>query len=144
MPIDKIIGRLYPFFGAVLMIMAVGITVMLFVKDGGNFYPSAEWANQHPKGLPLWPLMFITIACGALSGFHATQSPLMSRCLPNERYGKPVFYGGMIAEGLIVFVWATVGMTFYHTPADLQAALASGGPGAVGRRCRAGRCGRSS
>jgi carbon starvation protein CstA len=131
MPIDKIIGRLYPFFGAVLMIMAVGITVMLFVKDGGNFYPSAEWANQHPKGLPLWPLMFITIACGALSGFHATQSPLMSRCLPNERYGKPVFYGGMIAEGLIALVWATVGMTFYHTPADLQAALASGGPGAV-------------
>lgn len=130
MPIDKIIGRLYPIFGAILVIMAVGITVMLFVK-GYDFFPSAQWTNQHPKGLPMWPLMFITIACGAISGFHATQSPLMSRCLANERLGKPVFYGSMIAEGLIALVWATVGMTFYTAPAELNAAIAAGGPGKV-------------
>lgn len=130
MPIDKIIGRLYPVFGAILIIMAVGITVMLFAK-GYEFYPAAQWVNQHPKGLPLWPLMFITIACGACSGFHATQSPLMARCLPNERLGRPVFYGSMIAEGLIALVWATVGMTFYQTPAELNAVLGAGGPGKV-------------
>ena len=130
MPIDKIIGRLYPLFGAVLLIMATGITFMLFAK-GYDFYPAAQWVNQHPKGLPLWPLMFITIACGALSGFHATQSPLMARCIGNERYGKPVFYGSMVAEGLIGLIWATVGMTFYQTPEALQAALAAGGPANV-------------
>lgn len=130
MPIDKIIGRLYPVFGAILVIMAVGITVMLFVK-GYEFFPAAQWANQHPGKLPMWPLMFITIACGAVSGFHATQSPLMARCLANERLGKPVFYGSMIAEGLIALVWATVGMTFYHTPELLNAALKAGGPGNV-------------
>lgn len=130
MPIDKIIGRLYPIFGAVLMIMAFGITIMLFAK-GYEFYPAAQWVNQHPKGLPLWPLMFITIACGALSGFHSTQSPIMSRCISNERLGKPVFYGSMIAEGFIGLVWATVGMTFYQAPAELGAALAAGGPGKV-------------
>lgn len=132
MPIDKIIGALYPVFGAILIIMAVGITVMLFVS-GTEFYPAAQWVNQHPKGLPLWPLMFITIACGACSGFHATQSPLMARCLPNEKLGRPVFYGSMIAEGLIALVWATVGMSFYQTPEALNAALAAGGPGAVVR-----------
>lgn len=130
MPIDKIIGRLYPIFGAILIIMAVGMTSMLFI-DGYEFYPAAQWVNQHPKGLPLWPLMFITIACGACSGFHATQSPLMARCLPNEKLGRPVFYGSMIAEGLIALVWATVGMTFYQTPEALNAALAAGGPGNV-------------
>ncbi len=130
LPIDKIIGRFYPLFGAVLIIMAVGITTMLFV-DGYDFFPAAEWSNQHPKDLPLWPLMFITIACGAISGFHATQSPLMSRCLENEKLGKPVFYGSMIAEGFIGLVWATVGMTFYQTPELLQEAIAAGGPGKV-------------
>lgn len=130
MPIDKIIGRLYPIFGAVLIIMAVGITVMLFV-EGYEFFPAAQWVNQHPKGLPLWPLMFITIACGAVSGFHATQSPLMSRCLSNEKQGRPIFYGSMIAEGLIGLVWATVGMTFYQTPELLNAAIAAGSPSKV-------------
>ncbi len=130
LPIDKIIGRLYPLFGAVLIIMAVGVTTMLFL-DGYDFYPAAEWTNQHPKDLPLWPLMFITIACGAISGFHATQSPLMARCLENEKLGKPVFYGSMIAEGFIGLVWATVGMTFYQTPELLQEALGAGGPGKV-------------
>lgn len=126
-PIDKIIGRIYPVFGALLLIMAVGITLMLFVDDSGKFYHWAEWGvNQHPKHLPLWPLMFITIACGALSGFHATQSPLMARCVDNEREGRSVFYGAMIAEGFIGLVWATVGMTFYQDPAALSASIDAG------------------
>ena len=130
MPIDKIIGRFYPIFGAILIFMAVGITVMMFVS-GTEFYNSAQWANQNPKGLPIFPLVFITIACGALSGFHATQSPLMARCMANEKLGKPVFYGSMVAEGFIGLVWATVGMSFYHGPEALAAALAAGGPGNV-------------
>lgn len=131
MPIDKIIGRLYPLFGAVLLIMAFGMTIMMFASPDVVFYNSAQWTNQHPKGLPLFPLVFITIACGALSGFHSTQSPLMARCLSSEKYGKSVFYGGMIAEGFIGLVWATVGMSFYHGPEALQQALASGGPATV-------------
>lgn len=130
MPIDTIIGRFYPIFGAILIFMAVGMTVMLFVS-GTEFYNSAHWANQHPKELPIFPLVFITVACGALSGFHATQSPLMARCVANEKLGKPVFYGSMIAEGFIGLVWATVGMSFYQGPDALQAALAAGGPGNV-------------
>lgn len=130
LPIDKIIGRLYPIFGAVLLIMAVGMTTMLFIK-GYDFYPAAEMANQHPKGLPIFPLIFVTIACGALSGFHATQSPLMSRCLTKESLGHPVFYGAMIGEGLIALIWATVAMTFYPTPDALQTALGAGGPANV-------------
>lgn len=130
MPIDKIIGNFYPVFGAILIIMAVGITTMMFI-GGTEFYNSAHWANQHPKGLPIFPLVFITIACGALSGFHATQSPLMARCMANEKLGKPIFYGSMVAEGFIGLVWATVGMSFYHGPEALQAAIAAGGPGNV-------------
>lgn len=130
MPIDKIIGRIYPIFGAILAIMAVGMTVMLFAK-GYNFYPAAEMTNQHPKALPTWPLVFITIACGAISGFHATQSPIMSRCIGRENMGKFIFYGGMIAEGIIALIWATVAMTFYETPQLLNDALAAGGPGKV-------------
>lgn len=122
-PIDKLIGRIYPVFGALLLIMAAGITIMLFVTMPEQFYSWAEWGvNQHPKDLPLWPLMFITIACGALSGFHATQSPLMARCVDNEKEGRFVFYGAMVCEGFIGLVWATVGMTFYP---DAQALLAS-------------------
>lgn len=130
LPIDKIIGRFYPIFGAVLIIMAVGMTLGMFAS-GNEFYSWLEWRNPNPDGLPVYPLVFITIACGALSGFHATQSPLMSRCLSNERQGRAVFYGGMVAEGLIGLVWATVGMTFYQSPELLNAALKAGGPGNV-------------
>ena len=127
LPIDKIIGRLYPLFGAVLIIMAVGMTVTMFTS-GCEFYNWAAFPNTHPQQLPIFPLVFITIACGALSGFHATQSPLMSRCLGNEKQGKAVFYGGMVAEGFIGLVWATVGMTFYTSP---EALAAAGGPANV-------------
>lgn len=130
LPIDTIIGRLYPLFGAVLIFMAVGVTVMMFIS-GTEFYNSVEWTNQHPQELPIFPLVFITVACGALSGFHATQSPLMARCLANEKLGRPVFYGGMVAEGFIGLVWATVGMSFYHGSPELAAALKAGGPGSV-------------
>lgn len=131
LPVDKIIGRLYPLFALALLIMAGGLSVMLIV-DGYTFFPNGVGlANVHPTGLPLWPLMFITIACGAISGFHATQSPLMARCIPDEKCGRPVFYGAMIGEGIIALVWATLGMTFYQTPEALQAVLAQGGPAAV-------------
>lgn len=130
LPIDKIIGRIYPLFGAVLLFMAFGLTAALWFK-GYPIYPELTLANLHPKELPLWPLMFITIACGALSGFHATQSPLMARCMGNERYGRPVFYGAMIGEGIVALIWATLGMSFYNGSTALNAALASGGPATV-------------
>jgi carbon starvation protein CstA len=130
LPIDKIIGRVYPLFGAVLIFMAVGLTAALIYK-GYGFYPELTLSNLHPGGLPLWPLMFITIACGAVSGFHATQSPMMARCMSNEKYGRPVFYGAMIGEGVIALVWATLGMSFYHGSSALNAALGQGGPSYV-------------
>lgn len=110
-PIDKIIGKIYPVFAAALLFMALGILIMLFVKwpalpevwDGlGNTYESN----------PIFPMMFISIACGAISGFHATQSPLMARCIKNEKYGRPVFYGAMVAEGIVALIWAAAA-TYY-------------------------------
>ncbi|MDR2455235.1 MAG: carbon starvation protein A [Deltaproteobacteria bacterium] len=132
MPIDVIIARLYPIFAIVLLIMAFGVAGGLIIK-GYNIYGWTRpegvsvFANVHPKGLPLWPLMFITIACGALSGFHATQSPLMARCIASEKNGRMVFYGAMVAEGAIGLVWATAGLSFYESPEALQAALANPG-----------------
>jgi carbon starvation protein CstA len=131
LPIDVIIGRLYPIFALVLIIMAMGISVGLMVK-GYTFYnwegirTEGIFANLHPAGLPMWPLMFITIACGALSGFHATQSPLMSRCLISERDGRFVFYGAMIAESVIALIWATAAMTYFGSPVELDAMIKAG------------------
>lgn len=131
-PIDKLIGRIYPFFGALLIFMAVGVMLAMFIKMPENFYSWADWTkNNHPADLPLWPLMFITIACGALSGFHATQSPLMARCVANEKEGRFVFYGAMVAEGFIGLVWATVGMTFYPDAASLGTTINAGTASAV-------------
>lgn len=130
MPVDKIIGRLYPFFGAVLLFMAVGLAGAICLSDHAMI-PQVTLDNLHPKGLPIWPLMFITIACGAISGFHATQSPMMARCMSNEKCGRSIFYGAMIGEGIIALIWATLGMSFYHDPAALNAALAKGGPAFV-------------
>ncbi len=130
LPIDKIIGRIYPVFGAVLVFMALGTISMLIFK-GYELFPQKTFENINPDGLPLWPLMFITIACGAVSGFHATQSPMMARCLPNEKYGRSVFFGSMIAEGIIALIWATLAISFFHTPDALNAVLAKGGPGLV-------------
>jgi carbon starvation protein CstA len=136
LPIDVLIARLYPLFAVVLIIMAVGVGGGLIV-EGYAFYnwPLADgasfWDNPHPQSLSLWPLMFVTIACGALSGFHATQSPLMSRCVPNETCGRGVFYGAMIAEGVIALIWATAGMTFYDSAPALLAAIKAGTPSGV-------------
>lgn len=107
LPIDKIIGRCYPFFGAFLLLSAVGVCVMLLV--GGAPIPelgAASFSTQHPGGLPIFPMLFLTISCGALSGFHATQSPIISRTLENESQGRFVFYGMMIVEGFIAMIWA--------------------------------------
>ncbi len=133
LPVDKIIGRIYPVFGAVLIFMAVGTIAMLIVK-GYEFYPQRTFTNVNPQDLPLWPLMFITIACGAVSGFHATQSPMMARCLPSEKYGRSVFFGSMIAEGVIALIWATLAISFFHSPDALNKVLAEGGPGLVVNR----------
>ena len=112
LPINKIIGRLYPIFGVCLIFMAVGVAVMLIVK--GYSIPVVTFTNLHPKQVPIWPIMFITVACGAISGFHATQSPLMARCIKTERDAKKVFYGAMVCEGIIALVWAAAGCSFYH------------------------------
>lgn len=130
LPIDKIIGRIYPVFGAILIFMAVGLMTMLIVK-GYDFYPPRTLEHINQQNLPLWPLMFITIACGAVSGFHATQSPMMARCLPNEKYGRSVFYGSMIAEGVIALIWCTLAISFFYTPEMLNKVLGEGGPGLV-------------
>ena len=130
LPIDVIIGRLYPIFAVVLIIMALGVAGGL-VYHGYTFYTWGDFSTPHPQNLPMWPMMFITIACGALSGFHATQSPLMSRCVPDEKCGRSVFYGAMIAEGVIALIWATAGMTFYQSAPELLAAIKAGTPSAV-------------
>lgn len=130
LPIDKIIGRLYPIFGAILIIMAVGIIGGLLTK--GYHLPELTLANLHPKGAPLWPLLFITIACGAISGFHATQSPIIARCLENERYGRRVFYGAMIVESIIALIWAAAAIAFFGGTKGLAQGLASlGGPAGI-------------
>ncbi|MDR1044136.1 MAG: carbon starvation protein A [Candidatus Adiutrix sp.] len=132
LPIEVIISRFNPFFTVILAVMALGVFGGLLLGDH-QFYNWVAWDRPHPQGLPLWPLMFITIACGALSGFHATQSPITARCLCDERLGRQVFYGAMILEGCIALVWATAGMTLYQSSEALQAALDAGGPAAVVR-----------
>ncbi|MBQ7516460.1 MAG: carbon starvation protein A [Schwartzia sp.] len=131
LPIDTIIARLYPLFGLCLIIMAVGIMGGMLLGIGGHTMPEMVLANLHPAQpqLPIWPLMFITVACGAVSGFHATQSPLMARCLKDERYGRPVFYGAMVMEGTIALIWAAAGATFYDGTGGLAAAMKAAGPG---------------
>lgn len=118
LPIDKIIGKIYPIFGVCLLFMAIAILVALFINHPNipEFWQGA--ANIHPqKGeLPIFPVLFITIACGAVSGFHPTQSSLMARCLTNEKYGRPIFYGSMITEGIVALVWAAAATAFFHNP----------------------------
>ncbi|MBQ7659123.1 MAG: carbon starvation protein A [Alphaproteobacteria bacterium] len=126
LPIDKIVGRLYPLFAAALLLATVLLLFALLGK-GYDFYPDLHTVNQNPNGQPIFPLMFITIACGALSGFHATQSPMMARCLVNEKYGRPVFYGAMILEGVVALVWATLSIAFFHGTSGLNEALGAGG-----------------
>ena len=131
LPIDKIIGRLYPIFGMLLLFMTFGVLGGL-IFNGYELMPNLDFtANVHPKDLPLWPLLFITLSCGAISGFHSTQSPLMARCMRNEKHGRPIFYGAMIVEGIIALIWVAAGVTFYENSAALQATIVSGSPAAV-------------
>lgn len=113
LPIDELIGRLYPLFGILLLFMAVGIAVSMYV----NIAPVPElWDDvsvEHPDDLPIFPMMFISIACGSVSGFHATQSPLMARCIKNEKYGRPCFYGAMILEGIVALIWVAAASSFW-------------------------------
>ena len=113
LPIDKIIGRIYPVFGICLVIMALGIGIMTVVRNGSHPMQELTFANLHPKGTPIWPMMFVTVACGAISGFHATQSPMIARTLTSEKQGRRVFYGAMVSEGIIALIWAAAGIAFY-------------------------------
>ena len=129
LPIDKIIGRLYPIFGAVLIIMAVGIVAGVIA--GGYTIPEISFHNLHPDGLPIWPYMFITVACGAISGFHATQSPMIAKCMTSEKEGRKIFYGAMISESVIALVWAAGGVAFYGATDVLNNAISSLGQSGV-------------
>ncbi|MBO0586245.1 carbon starvation CstA family protein [Sporosarcina sp. E16_8] len=129
LPINKIIGRIYPVFGAILIFMAIAIAVALIF--GSQPIPNLTLENLHPGDLPIWPLLMVTISCGAISGFHSTQSPIVSRTMKKESEGRKIFYGAMIAEGVIALIWAAAGMTFFGGTGGLQAALAAGGPAGV-------------
>ena len=142
LPVDKIIGKIYPLFAFSLLFMAAALMVMLFVKmpdlpeiwEGLSVEPLTAQA--------IFPALFITIACGAISGFHATQSPLMARCLKSEHMGRPIFYGAMITEGIVALIWATVAMYFFYdqpTPGYEQiaggAAAVNDAPSIVNKMC---------
>lgn len=130
LPIDKLIGRFYPLFALCLLGSSLCLIIVLFMRDIPpflNFTPS----NLHPNHLPVFPLLFVTIACGAISGFHATQSPMIARCLTSEKHGRPVFYGAMIAEGIVALIWATLGICFYPTTSALLSSIQSVDAGGV-------------
>ncbi len=133
LPIDKIIGNVYPLMGAALLFMALGIGVMLVVGDARGTVEMMELTpaalkNFHsdPQNNILVPMLFVVVSCGAISGFHSTQSPLMARCLKNEKYARPVFYGSMVAEGIVAIIWATAAMAYFGGPEGLNAAATEG------------------
>jgi carbon starvation protein CstA len=142
MPIDKIIGKVYPLFAFSLLFMAIALMIMLFIKMPTipEIWDGVGEASLTVKNI--FPCLFITIACGAISGFHATQSPLMARCVKSEKMGRPIFYGAMITEGLVALIWATVAMYFFYnnpTPGYLEMeggeAVVSKAPGIVSLVC---------
>lgn len=133
LPIDKIIGNIYPLMGAALLFMALGVGVMLVVGDITGAHEMVELTpatlkNWHsdPQNNILIPMLFVVVSCGAISGFHATQSPLMARCLKNEKHARPIFYGAMIAEGIVAIVWATAAMAYFGGPEGLNDAATNG------------------
>ena len=127
-PIDKLIGKIYPLFGISLLIMALGISVTMIFKgmDVPELVPS-NWHNMRADAskYPIFPLLFITIACGAISGFHSTQSPMMARCISNEKDGRKIFFGAMIAEGIVALIWAAIAMAFFGGVRELGETLAN-------------------
>lgn len=133
-PIDKLIGKVYPLFGLSLLIMAVGLFFALIFQDYTIPELSIEnLQNMHanPETYPVFPLLFITIACGAISGFHSTQSPLMARCISNETQGKKVFFGAMITEGIVALIWAAIAMAFFGDVTELGKTMAQDGHNAA-------------
>lgn len=121
LPIDKLIGKIYPLFGAALLFMAVGILVALFVNNAPIAELTEGLASKHPNNnLHIFPMMFVSIACGAISGFHATQSPMMARCIRNEKYGRRCFYGAMVAEGIVALIWAAAASSFFGSIEELN------------------------
>lgn len=133
LPIDKIIGNVYPLMGAALLFMALGIAVMLVVGDIRGVHEMMELTpdalkNWHsdPQDNIMIPMLFVVVSCGAISGFHSTQSPLMARCLKNEKYARPVFYGSMVAEGIVAIIWATAAIAYFGGPEGLNAAATEG------------------
>ena len=130
LPIDKIIGKIYPLFAIALLFMAFGILFVMFVK-----WPSLPeiWNGFGRKydSNPIFPMMFISIACGAISGFHATQSPMMARCMKNEKYARPVFYGAMVTEGIVALIWAAAATWFYGEYGTVDAATGTTYSGAM-------------
>ncbi|MBP3967913.1 carbon starvation protein A [Bacillus sp. WL1] len=128
LPIDKIIGKIYPVLGALLLISAIGIGGMMIIK--GSPIPELTFENMHLDNAPIFPLLMLTITCGALSGFHATQSPIISRTLQTEKHGRYVFFGMMIAEAIIAMIWAAAAMSIFSY-GELNELIQSGTPAAV-------------
>lgn len=116
LPVDKIIGKVYPVFAIAILFMALGMLVMLIVKSPvlPEITSLSSLKNTSPDNNPIFPMMFVSIACGAISGFHATQSPMMARCLKTEKHARPVFYGAMIIEGIVALIWAAVASAFFY------------------------------
>lgn len=117
LPVDKLIGRFYPIFGGILLFMGLGIMVVMLGWHSSEMPEVFDGLqNRQTNGLPLFPMMFVSIACGAISGFHGTQSPIMARCVTNERQGRWIFYGAMVAEGILALIWAAAAGTFFADP----------------------------
>lgn len=138
LPVNKIIGKIYPFMGAALIFMALGVGGVLVYKGlaGEVHLTELTWSglrNMHndPQNNILFPMLFVVISCGAISGFHATQSPMMARCMTDEKYGRPVFYGAMIAEGIVAMIWASAAIAYFGGVEGLNAAAAAGKTPAV-------------
>ncbi len=120
LPIDKIIGRIYPIFAISLLFMAFGVLVMLYVKSPQLPEMWEGFGTKYDPS-PIFPMMFVSIACGAISGFHATQSPLMARCMKSERHCRPIFYGAMITEGIVALIWAAAATWFFSEHGTIDA-----------------------
>ncbi|EQC48701.1 CstA C-terminal domain protein [Bacteriovorax sp. BSW11_IV] len=144
LPVDKIITKFYPLFGLLMVVMTTSIAIALLINAPqlpkienlfaflNHSHLTHELLDRDPNGPPVWPLLFVTITCGAISGFHSTQAPIIARCLTNEKYSRPVFYGAMLAEGVVACVWALAGISaFPGGYVELKSVLAQGGPGLV-------------
>ena len=143
-PIDKIIGKIYPVFGVILIVMALAVIIGIMAKQ--NTYPMLELIgnlkdlSKANGSVPWWPFMMTTVACGAVSGFHATQSPMIAKCIKSEKEGRQIFYGAMVAEGIIALIWAAAAMAFFKVnTSDGWASLTNLGGGnsnSVNEICR--------